>query len=124
MVRKVTEISLTWQRKTFKTTSRLRSAERGVEDVLKQGVGTRSREPGSSREAKGLSGRSAWPASTVLPRVPLPSLAFRRCAGCHAAARSRGVTVLRANRGCNNIRPKEGPDFRVISMVRFISANP
>ena len=47
MVRKVTEISFTWQRKTCKTMSRLRSAEQGVEDVLKQGVGTWSSALGS-----------------------------------------------------------------------------
>lgn len=42
MVRKVTEKSFAWQWKTFKTTSRLYYAEQGVEDVLKQGMGTQS----------------------------------------------------------------------------------
>lgn len=47
MVRKVTELSLSWQQKAFKTTSRLCSAEQGVGDVLSRGVGMGSSVLGS-----------------------------------------------------------------------------
>lgn len=46
-MRKVTEISLSWQQKAFKTTSRLCSAEQGVGDVLSRGVGMGSSVLGS-----------------------------------------------------------------------------
>lgn len=117
MVRKVIEISLTWQRKTFKTTSRLRSAEQGVEDVLKRGVGTRNSAPGSSlgRWREYLGGWGDLPAP---------------CCPEYLSPASRSVAVLAAmllllpvgvHRGCNNTGSREGWDFQIIPVVGFIS---
>lgn len=68
-MRKVTARSLSWQRKAFKTTSRLCCAEQGVEDVLSGGVGTGSSVLGSSQQGKGIFGIFVWPGSTVLCSV-------------------------------------------------------
>lgn len=99
-MRKVTEISLAWQQKAFKAASRLRSAERGVGDVLKPGVGTRSGAPGSP---SGCTGRiwegNAGGQHRAAP-VPLPSSLFRCCARCRAL--SWGGSVLKVRRGCEN----------------------
>lgn len=73
MVRKVTEISLTWQQKAFKAASRPCSAERGVGDMLKQGVGTRSSAPGSPSGCGGRIWEGNAAASTVLPRYLSPA---------------------------------------------------
>lgn len=67
-MRKVIEISLSWQRKAFKTTSRLCSAEQGVEDVLSGGVGTGSSVLGSFSGGNGnlWDFHVAWQLSAVL----------------------------------------------------------
>lgn len=96
MVRKVTEISLSWQRKAFKTTSRLCSAEQGVEDVLGRGVGTGSSVLGSFSGGSG----NLWEVHVAWQHRAV----FSCCAPCHAAAPSPGGIVLWANRGCPFIR--------------------
>lgn len=73
MVRKVTEISLPWQLQTVKTMARPCSAEQGVEDVLKQGVGMWSSVLGSphGRRQEHLGGQCGLP-TLCCPRCLFP----------------------------------------------------